>query len=108
MLLRNGEQLLLTVIIPTLLLVLFSSVDIVDTGAGEAVDFLAPVRGGDYLEIEAEITRVGKTSREMRFEARKVIAPGDGSSARLLDPAEVVARATGTCVVPLEKQRRRP
>ncbi|WP_053638612.1 MULTISPECIES: ABC transporter permease [Streptomyces] len=42
MLLRNGEQLLLTVIIPTLLLVLFSSVDIIDTGAAEAVDFLAP------------------------------------------------------------------
>ncbi|QOV47520.1 ABC transporter permease [Streptomyces chromofuscus] len=42
MLLRNGEQLLLTVIIPTLLLVLFSTVDIVDTGEGRAVDFLAP------------------------------------------------------------------
>ncbi|MFI9353386.1 ABC transporter permease [Streptomyces lydicus] len=42
MLLRNGEQLLLTVVIPTLLLVLFSTVDIVDTGAGSAVDFLAP------------------------------------------------------------------
>ncbi|MEU5686947.1 ABC transporter [Streptomyces venezuelae] len=48
MLLRNGEQLLLTVIIPTLLLVLFSAVDIVDVptetagGKGEAVDFLAP------------------------------------------------------------------
>ncbi|MEU6557250.1 ABC transporter permease [Streptomyces sp. NPDC046915] len=42
MLLRNGEQLLLTVVIPTLLLALFSSVDIVDTGAGKAVDFLAP------------------------------------------------------------------
>ncbi|MGJ5750707.1 ABC transporter permease [Streptomyces puniciscabiei] len=42
MLLRNGEQLLLTVVIPTLLLVLFSSVDIVDTGKGRAVDFLAP------------------------------------------------------------------
>jgi ABC-2 type transport system permease protein len=42
MLLRNGEQLLLTVVIPTLLLVLFSSVDIVDTGEGEAVDFLTP------------------------------------------------------------------
>lgn len=42
MLLRNGEQLLLTVVIPTLLLALFSSVDIVDTGKGEAVDFLAP------------------------------------------------------------------
>ncbi|MEU9096284.1 ABC transporter permease [Streptomyces sp. NPDC048361] len=42
MLLRNGEQLLLTVIIPSLLLVLFSSVDIIDTGAGKSVDFLAP------------------------------------------------------------------
>ncbi|MFG2678069.1 ABC transporter permease [Streptomyces sp. NPDC048392] len=42
MLLRNGEQLLLTVVIPTLLLVLFSSVDIIDTGTGETVDFLAP------------------------------------------------------------------
>ncbi|MGW6566101.1 ABC transporter permease [Streptomyces sp. NPDC054975] len=42
MLLRNGEQLLLTVIIPSLLLVLFSTVDIVDTGSEKAVDFLAP------------------------------------------------------------------
>lgn len=42
MLLRNGEQLLLTVIIPSLLLVLFSTVDIVDTGGGRPVDFLAP------------------------------------------------------------------
>ncbi|GGT65834.1 MULTISPECIES: ABC transporter permease [Streptomyces] len=42
MLLRNGEQLLLTVIIPSLLLVLFSTVDIIDTGAERAVDFLAP------------------------------------------------------------------
>ncbi|MEW2415875.1 ABC transporter permease [Streptomyces sp. NPDC046866] len=47
MLLRNGEQLLLTVIIPALLLVLFSCVDIVavplDAAAGEkSVDFLAP------------------------------------------------------------------
>ncbi|MFI2349197.1 ABC transporter permease [Streptomyces sp. NPDC019443] len=42
MLLRNGEQLLLTVIIPSLLLVLFSTVDIIDTGEVRAVDFLAP------------------------------------------------------------------
>lgn len=46
MLLRNGEQLLLTVVIPTLLLVLFSTVDVVDVGklaAGQdRVDFLAP------------------------------------------------------------------
>jgi 3-aminobutyryl-CoA ammonia-lyase len=73
--------------------------------AYSSVDFLAPVHGGDYLEVEAEITRVGRTSREMRFEARRVIAPGEGSGARVLDPPEVVARAVGTCVVPLEKQR---
>ncbi len=43
MLLRNGEQLLLTVIIPTVLLVLFSAVDIVAAdGPGKRVDFLAP------------------------------------------------------------------
>ncbi len=42
LMLRNGENLLLTVIIPTLLLVLFSAVDVVDTGPGERVDFLAP------------------------------------------------------------------
>ncbi|MFF7649890.1 ABC transporter permease [Streptomyces sp. NPDC007983] len=43
MLLRNGEQLLLTVVIPSLVLLLFSSIDIVDTGAaGNTVDFLAP------------------------------------------------------------------
>ncbi|MBP8532448.1 ABC transporter permease [Streptomyces sp. MK37H] len=43
MLLRNGEQLLLTVVIPSLVLVLFSTVDIVDTAAdGSTVDFLAP------------------------------------------------------------------
>ncbi|RKE21683.1 ABC transporter permease [Streptomyces sp. TLI_171] len=43
MLLRNGEQLLLTVVIPTVLLVLFSAVDVVDVdGPGKRVDFLAP------------------------------------------------------------------
>jgi len=69
--------------------------------AYSSVDFLAPVHAGDYLEVEAEIIRVGKTSREMRFEARKVIAPveGSSSSARVLKSAIVVARATGTCVV---------
>ncbi|WP_129839070.1 ABC transporter permease [Streptomyces sp. RFCAC02] len=45
MLLRNGEQLLLTAVIPTLLLVLFSAVEIVDLPGGDdgdRVDFLAP------------------------------------------------------------------
>jgi 3-aminobutyryl-CoA ammonia-lyase len=73
--------------------------------AYSSVDFLAPVRGGDYLEIEAEITQVGKTSRQMRFEARKVITSDGGSFARVLEPPEVVARAAGTCVVPAQRQR---
>jgi acyl-CoA hydrolase len=73
-----------------------------------SVEFLAPVRGGDYLEVEAVLTRVGRTSRELAFEARKVIALESNldSAARLLEPPVVVARATGTCVVPLERQRR--
>jgi 3-aminobutyryl-CoA ammonia-lyase len=77
--------------------------------AYSSIDFLAPVLAGDYLEIEAEITRVGASSRDLRFEARKIITPGGGhpSSARLLQPPVVVARAVGTCVVPAERQRLR-
>lgn len=40
--LRNGEQLLLTLGIPVLLLVFFSLVDVLPTGTVEPVDFLAP------------------------------------------------------------------
>lgn len=78
--------------------------------AYSAVEFLSPVEAGDYLEVEAELMRVGKTSREIRFEARKVITPAasdSSSAARLLDPPVVVARAKGTCVVPLDRQRNR-
>src|SRR5512141_2683544 len=42
--------------------------------AYESIDFLAPVFAGDYVEATAELTRVGETSRQMRFEARKVIS----------------------------------
>jgi ABC-2 type transport system permease protein len=41
-LLRNGEQLLLTMIIPVVLLVLFGATDLLDLGPGRRVDFLAP------------------------------------------------------------------
>ena len=43
--------------------------------AYDSVEFLAPVFAGDYIEAEGEITETGKTSRKMKFEARKVIAP---------------------------------
>ena len=77
--------------------------------AYEQVEFLAPVHAGDYVEASGEITRVGNTSRVMRFEARKVIGPRpdlSDSAADLLAEPVVVCRAVGTCVVPLDKQRR--
>jgi ABC-2 type transport system permease protein len=41
-LLRNGEQLVLTLIIPVLLLAAFSQEDLVSYGPGSRIDFLAP------------------------------------------------------------------
>ncbi len=76
--------------------------------AYDAVEFLAPVFAGDYVEASGEIVKVGKTSRAMRFEARKVIRPrpdvGESAAEVLAEPV-VVCRASGTCVTPLEKQR---
>jgi 3-aminobutyryl-CoA ammonia-lyase len=74
------------------------------------VEFRAPVYAGDYVEAEGRIVRFGNTSREMEFEARKVIAPrpdlSDSAADVLVEPI-VVARARGTCVVPQAKQRPR-
>ena len=43
MILRNGEQLLLTVVIPVLVLTVFSAVEVMDLGTRTArVDFLTP------------------------------------------------------------------
>ncbi len=80
--------------------------------AYELVEFLAPVYAGDYIEAEGRIVRVGKTSRSMEFEARKVIqlqSPEQGgiapSSAQVLKDPIVVCRARGTCVTPTHLQR---
>src|SRR6476469_8726325 len=43
--------------------------------AYEMVEFLAPVYAGDYIEATGSIVEVGKSSRKMEFEARKVIQP---------------------------------
>lgn len=39
---RNGEQLLLTLFIPVLLLIFFGSVDVLPTGSMDSIDFLLP------------------------------------------------------------------
>lgn len=81
--------------------------------AYEAVEFLAPVYAGDFIEATGVITRVGSTSRTIAFEARKVVrncrAPGLAVSAAdaLAEPV-VVCRAVGTCVVPRDLQRKVP
>jgi 3-aminobutyryl-CoA ammonia-lyase len=78
--------------------------------AYDAVEFLAPVHAGDFLEASGEIVRAGDTSRAMRFEVRKVIRPrpdlSDGAAEVLAEPL-VVCRASGTCVVPKARQRGR-
>lgn len=76
--------------------------------AYDNVEFLAPVYAGDYIEAEGKITKLGNTSRRMEFEARKVIAPRpelSDSAADVLAEPVVVCRASGTCVVPKDKQR---
>lgn len=73
------------------------------------VAFVAPVHAGDFLEATGRIVRVGNTSREMTFEIVRYIAPAPDASpsaADLLDEPQVVLRATGTCVVKKDDQRR--
>ncbi len=80
--------------------------------AYDSVEFLAPVHAGDYIEASGRIVSMGKTSRKMVFEARKVIASAglasQPSAADVLETAQVVCRASGTCVVPVTCQRRAP
>lgn len=76
--------------------------------AYDSVEFLAPVFAGDYIEAVGEIVECGNSSRKMVFEARKVIVPRpdvNDSAADILETPIVVCRASGTCVVPKDKQR---
>ena len=77
--------------------------------AYDMVEFIAPVYAGDYIEATGEIVSEGNTSRKMKFEARKIIAPRTDISASAADVLEepiVVCRATGTCVTPKNCQRK--
>jgi len=77
--------------------------------AYDDVQFLAPVYAGDYIEAIGEITNIGNSSRKMTFEARKVIVPRpdiSASAADVLAEPVVVCKASGTCVVPKNCQRK--
>ena len=73
------------------------------------VQFTAPVYAGDYIEAVGEIIDTGNSSRKMKFEARKVIVPRpdiNDSACDVLDEPIIVCKASGTCVVPKDKQRK--
>ncbi len=76
--------------------------------AYDSIEFMAPVYAGDFIEATGEIVSTGKSSRKMIFEARKVIIPRtdiNDSAADFLQEPILVCRASGTCVVPVNKQR---
>lgn len=68
------------------------------------VQFRAPVRAGDVLEVSCELVRLGTRSRVLEFVAhvvaRAAATPGRPGAAALLDPPLVATTATGTVVVP--------
>jgi 3-aminobutyryl-CoA ammonia-lyase len=75
----------------------------------ESIEFLAPIFAGDFIEVNGRITRIGRTSRRMEFEARKVIAARrdiSESAADVLETPVIVGRAIGTTVVKAEQQRK--
>ena len=71
--------------------------------AYDSVEFHAPVRAGDVLEVTATVDRVGRRSRGVAFTATVVCRadPDRGpSAASVLDPPVVAVTAHGTVVVP--------
>src|SRR5712692_949140 len=75
----------------------------------ENVEFLAPLYAGDFVEVTGHITKIGRTSRRMEFEARKVITTRHDiseSAADVLETPLVIGRAIGTTVVKAAQQRK--
>lgn len=75
----------------------------------EQVELLAPLYAGDFVEATGRIIKIGRTSRRIAFEARKVIAARpdiSDSAADVLAEPLVAGRAIGTTVVKAERQRR--
>jgi 3-aminobutyryl-CoA ammonia-lyase len=67
------------------------------------VQFRAPVRAGDCIEIEATLVRVGSRSREMSFEVRVMTRSnpeGGESAAEPLKEPILATTARGVVVVP--------
>lgn len=66
--------------------------------AYHSVEFLAPLRPGDFVEGRARIVSAGRTSRRIRAELRRVIGAEPDGRGAVLDPPIVAARAEATIV----------
>jgi 3-aminobutyryl-CoA ammonia-lyase len=68
------------------------------------VQFRAPVRAGDVLEVTCELVRAGTRSRVLDFTvtvvARGAATAEQPGAAEVLDPPVLATTATGTVVVP--------
>lgn len=71
------------------------------------IQFTAPVRAGDVVEVTAEVTRVGRRSRELSFTSHVVCRGrpdlGEATAEELPTPVLAVS-AVGTIVVPPPSQ----
>ena len=71
----------------------------------ESVEFLAPLYAGDFIEARGHITKIGRSSRRIEFEAYKVIAARPDISDSAADVLET-PQLVGTTVVKVEQQRK--
>lgn len=74
-----------------------------------SVEFLAPVYAGDFIEVRGEIIRVGNSSRDLDLRAFRYAGPRrdvSDSAADIVESPELVARAVGTAVVRVDRQRK--
>ena len=72
------------------------------------VRFLRPVFAGDFIEVVGKIVRAGETSRDVSFQVLRYASQrpdvSDSAADLALQP-ELVATASGTCVVKKDRQR---
>jgi acyl-CoA hydrolase len=66
--------------------------------AYHSVEFLAPLRPGDYVEGRARIMSAGRTSRRVRADLYRVVSAEPDGRGSALEPPILAARAEATIV----------
>jgi acyl-CoA hydrolase len=67
--------------------------------AYDMVEFLAPLRVGDYLEGRGRVVERGRTSRKVHLELHRVLHVDERGRGGVDDPPVLAARASATIVV---------